>query len=318
MMDSKSNFISLSKKAQALIENIEQVIVGKRDVVTQVATALFAEGHILLEDVPGIGKTMLARALSQSIEGEFKRIQFTADLLPSDVTGVNIYNQKEGIFTFREGPVFCNVLLSDEINRATPRTQSSLLEAMEEYNVTVDGECHLLPKPFMVIATQNPIEIEGTYPLPFAQMDRFLVRLKLGYLSAEEECKMLEARIEADPIETLAPVLDCHELIYIQKTVRQITIKKELLNYIVAIINATRASQKLEFGASPRGSLDLMRYSQVAALIDGRDYVLPDDIKSAATSVLTHRVITKHSIKHGTLNSTDYIQELVDSLEVPI
>lgn len=317
-MESSNDFKSLSQKAIALIDNIEKVIVGKRDVVTQAVTALIAEGHLLLEDVPGIGKTMLARSIAKSIEGEFKRIQFTADLLPSDVTGVNIFNQREGEFSFRKGPIFCNILLGDEINRATPRTQSSLLEAMEEYSVTVDGHHHPLKKPFMVIATQNPIEIEGTYPLPFAQMDRFLVRLKLGYLSSEEERHMLEKRITSDPIDSLAAVINCADLMTLQLTVREIALSKELLDYIVAIVNATRQSAQLEFGASPRGSLDLMRFSQVSALIAGRDYVLPDDIKAAAVLVLPHRVIIKRATRHGTLSTGDCIKEIVDSIEVPI
>jgi MoxR-like ATPase len=317
-MNAHSNIPSLSRQARGLIDNIEKVIVGKRGVVTQAVTALLAEGHILLEDVPGIGKTVLARSLARSIEGDFKRVQFTPDLLPSDVTGVNTFDQATGRFTFRPGPVFCNVLLGDEINRATPRTQSSLLEAMEEYRVTVDGQPYPLEKPFMVIATQNPIEIEGTYPLPFAQMDRFIVRLRLGYLKPEEECRMLQSRMQADPLEALAPVMDRATLINLQAAARGIAVQKDLLDYIIAIVNATRDSKDLAFGASPRGSLDMTRYSQVSALLAGRDYVLPDDIKAAAPLVLTHRVIIKRATRQGTLNTGDHIKELVDSIAVPL
>lgn len=304
--------------AQAVVENVEKVIVGKRNVVEQAVIALLAEGHILLEDVPGIGKTMLARALATSIAGNFKRIQFTADLLPSDITGVNVYHQQTGEFTFRHGPLFCNVLLGDEINRATPRTQSSLLEAMEELQTTVDGQRYPLEKPFFVIATQNPIELEGTYPLPFAQMDRFMVRLQLGYLTQPLEREMLKQRISGSPIEGLESVIDCAQLVDLQRRVQAISINDDLLDYVVAIVAATRTSEALEFGASPRASLDMVRFSQASALLEGRDYVMPDDIKRASAPVLAHRVIVKRGTRHGTLSSADRVSEIVESIPVPV
>lgn len=316
-----SNPLSLAQAStvcQALIENVEKVIVGKREVVTQAVTALLARGHLLVEDVPGVGKTMLARALSRSISGDFKRIQFTADLLPSDITGVNIFSQSREEFSFRQGPVFCNVLLGDEINRATPRTQSSLLEAMEELMVTVDGVRYSLPEPFFVIATQNPIELEGTYPLPFAQLDRFIVRLRIGYLDAADERLMVQSRLASTPIDTLQPTIDCQELLQIQNRIRQVGVTEELLDYIVAIVRRTREVDSLEYGASPRAALDLTRYSQATALIHGRDYVLPDDVKAGAGPILAHRVIVRKGTRHGTLNTDTFIDELVETVDVPV
>jgi MoxR-like ATPase len=309
---------AITAKARGLVENIEKVIIGKTVVATQAVTALLANGHILLEDVPGIGKTMLARALAASITGDFRRIQFTADLLPSDITGVNIYRQHEGEFQFRKGPLFCNVLLGDEINRATPRTQSALLEAMEEHQTTVDGVRYPLDDPFIVIATQNPIELEGTYPLPFAQMDRFIIRLRLGYVEADQEREMLKSRIKSSPIDELQAAIDCDELVELQAKVRDISITDELLDYVVAIVRSTREAEHLEYGSSPRGSLDLMRFSQATALLNGRDYVLPDDIKESAPSILAHRVIVHRGTRHGTLNTSEYINELVETVAVPV
>ena len=307
-----------TEKAKELIDNIEKVIIGKPDVIFDVVCALIGEGHILLEDVPGVGKTMLAKAIARSIGGEFKRIQFTADLLPSDISGVNIFQQGSGDFSFRKGPIFSNVLLGDEINRATPRTQSSLLEAMEEQQITVDGQQYALESPFFVIATQNPIELEGTYPLPFAQMDRFITRLKIGYLNASEEKLMLKTRIDGTPIDHCKVVVSCEDLVRVQQAVKRTTISEDLLDYIVAIINKTRSSPSLEYGASPRGSLDVLRFSQATALMNGREYVLPDDIKRAATTVLAHKVIVKKGTRHATLKSDLIIEELLESVDVPV
>lgn len=307
-----------SVTARQLIQNIEKVIIGKPNVIFDAVCALIAEGHILLEDVPGVGKTMLAKAVSRSIGGNFKRIQFTADLLPSDISGVNIFQQRTGEFSFRKGPIFSNVLLGDEINRATPRTQSSLLEAMEEQQVTVDGEQYSLESPFFVIATQNPIELEGTYPLPFAQMDRFIMRLKIGYLNAAEEKLMLKTRLEGIAIDRCEAVVSCEELIMVQEAVKKISISDALLEYVVAIINKTRSAASLEYGASPRGSLDVLRFSQAAALMKDRDYVLPDDIKKASTTVLAHKVIVKKGTRHATLRSDLIIEELLESVDVPV
>ena len=304
--------------SQGLVENVSRVVIGKREAVANAVITLLAGGHVLLEDVPGVGKTLLAKALAKSLAGDFKRIQFTADLLPSDVTGVTIYSQERRDFLFRRGPVFSNVLLADEINRATPRTQSSLLEAMEEQNVTVDGSIHPLPSPFFVIATQNPVELEGTYPLPFAQMDRFMCRLTIGYMARSSEIAMLKAQRATDPLDAIEPVMDCDTLMGIQKAVRAVSVKDALLDYLVRIVEATRSSETLEYGSSPRGSLDLQSFSQGAALLDGRDYVLPDDIKRAARLVLPHRLIARRGTRSVTLSARGVIDHIVDSVAVPV
>lgn len=304
--------------AQGLVENVGRVVIGKKDVVTSAVVTLLARGHVLLEDVPGVGKTLLAKALAKSLAGDFKRIQFTADLLPSDVTGVTIYSQERRDFQFRKGPVFSNVLLADEINRATPRTQSSLLEAMEEQNVTVDGVIHPLIAPFFVIATQNPVELEGTYPLPFAQMDRFMCRLSIGYMNRSSEVAMLKAQRSVDPLDAIEPVMDCVTLIQLQRAVRAVTVSDVLLDYLVRIVEATRTAEALEYGASPRGSLDLQSFSQGLALLDGRDYVLPDDIKGAARLVLPHRLIVRRGNRSVTANARTVIDHIVESVAVPI
>jgi MoxR-like ATPase len=304
--------------ARGLAENVGRVVIGKNEVVTQAVVTLLAGGHVLLEDVPGVGKTLLAKALSKSLAGEFKRIQFTADLLPSDVTGVTIYSQERREFFFRKGPVFTNVLLADEINRATPRTQSSLLEAMEEHNVTVDGTLHPLIAPFFVIATQNPVELEGTYPLPFAQMDRFMCRLTIGYMNRTSEIAMLKAQRAADPLDAIEPVMDCETLLQLQKAVREVRVTDALLDYLVRIVEATRTADSLEHGASPRGSLDLQAFSQGVALLDGRDYVLPDDIKRASRLVLPHRLIVRRGNRSVSVNARGVIDHIVDSISIPI
>ena len=306
-----------TETCQTIARNIERAIVGKHEVVVDAVTALLAQGHILIEDVPGVGKTLLANALARSVGGEFKRIQFTADLLPSDITGVNVLTPDHH-FTFRRGPLFCNVLLADEINRGTPRTQSSLLEAMEELQATVDGTRHELMHPFMVVATQNPIELEGTYPLPFAELDRFIVRLRIGYLSPEQERDMVRLRQADRPVDRIEPVLPREDLEHLQKLVTDVTITDALVDYAVSIVHRTRNSELLDHGASPRGTLDLVRFSQATALLAGRDYVLPDDIKRAAPPVLAHRVIVKRGTRRGPLDMDEFIDELVESIPVPI
>ena len=281
------------KFVQALIENIERVIVGKRSTIEFVLVALLCEGHVLLEDVPGSGKTMLARSVSTSLGISFKRIQCTPDLLPNDVTGVSIFNQKSGEFEFKPGPIFVNILLADEINRATPRTQSALLEAMQEQQVTVDGETRNLPRPFLVLATQNPIEYEGTFPLPEAQLDRFLMRLSLGYPSRADERQILVNLRHEHPITKLDKVVDGYELLSLQKRIWDINVDTTLQDYIVALAESTRTHPDLALGISPRGSLALLKTSQALAAIRGRDYVIPDDIKTLAPLTLSHRLILK-------------------------
>jgi len=281
------------KFVQTLIENIEHVIVGKRSTIEFILVALLCEGHVLLEDVPGAGKTMLARSVATSLGISFKRIQCTPDLLPNDVTGVSILNQQSGEFEFKPGPIFVNILLADEINRATPRTQSALLEAMQEQQVTVDGVTRDLPRPFLVLATQNPIEYEGTFPLPEAQLDRFLMRLSLGYPSRADERQILVNLRREHPITKIRKVVDGHDLISLQKHIWDINIDATLQDYIVALAEATRAHPDLALGVSPRGSLALLKTAQALAAIRGRDYVIPDDIKILVPLTLSHRLILK-------------------------
>ena len=286
-MDDAQKFVHI------LIENIERVIVGKRSTIEFILVALLCEGHVLLEDVPGSGKTMLARSVATSLGISFKRIQCTPDLLPNDVTGVSIFNQKSGEFEFKPGPIFVNILLADEINRATPRTQSALLEAMQEQQVTVDGTTRDLPRPFLVLATQNPIEYEGTFPLPEAQLDRFLMRLSLGYPSRVDERQILVNLRREHPITKLGKVIDGHELLSLQKRIWDVNVDDTLQDYIVALAEATRTHPDLALGVSPRGSLALLKTAQALAAIRGRDYVIPDDIKTLVPLTLSHRLILK-------------------------
>ncbi len=300
-----------------LLGNVTRVLIGKRREVELALIALASDGHILIEDVPGVGKTMLAKSLAKSIGCTFRRIQFTPDLLPSDVTGVSIYNQKTEEFEFRPGPVMAQIVLADEINRATPKTQSALLESMEEKQLTVDGKTHLLPPPFMVMATQNPIEYEGTFPLPEAQLDRFLMRIRLGYPSREDEISVLDSQVVSHPIEDIEQVVTAQDLMETHRMVRQVRVEPQLRGYIVDIVGATRTHPDVYLGASPRGSLALFRTSQAAALLGGRDYVIPDDIKLLVEPVLAHRVIMNPAARVRNVQSGTILREVLQSVPVP-
>jgi MoxR-like ATPase len=298
-------------------ENIEQVIVGKRETVEQAVIALLCQGHLLIEDVPGVGKTMLARSLARSLGCSFSRIQFTPDMLPSDVTGVSIFNQVTREFEFRPGPIMAQIVLADEINRATPKTQAALLEAMEERTTTVDGLTRQLPKPFMVLATQNPIEYEGTFPLPEAQVDRFLMRIRLGYPIAADEVRVLERQQFRHPFEDLDQVVSVEELVKAQETVKDVYAAPALKRYIVEIVHQTREHAEVYLGASPRGSLALYRTSQARAAMDGRDYILPDDIKFLAVPTLAHRVILGPGARLRDLSAQQIVEEVLHNVPVP-
>ena len=302
--------------AERVIANVERVIVGKHVEVRMALVALLCQGHILIEDVPGVGKTMLAKALSKSLGCTFRRIQFTPDLLPSDVTGLSIFNQKNQEFEFRPGPIMAQVVLADEINRATPKTQSALLECMEEQQATIDGVSYPMPTPFLVIATQNPIEYEGTFALPEAQLDRFMLRLRLGYPTPTEEIVILDEQKRLHPIEALERVLDLDELRSMQQAVKEVYVDQALASYIVRIAAATRQHPDVYLGASPRGSIALYRSSQALAAIGGRDYVIPDDVKQLAVAVLAHRLIVKSQASLRQVDSERVVQELLT--RVPI
>jgi len=301
----------------AVLENISRVIVGKDRVTELLLVAILADGHALLEDVPGLGKTLIAKSLARSIGGSFKRIQFTPDLLPADITGFNVYNQQTGRFLFQAGPVMTNVLLADEINRTIPRTQSSLLESMEERQVTVDGETLPLPHPFFVMATQNPIELEGTFPLPEAQLDRFLLKVHLGYPERQEEISILERFQETDPLLSLQAVAGLEEITALQDARKKIRVSKPVREYISDIVRATRDNKAVRYGASPRGSLGLMRAGQALATVRGRDYVLPDHIKTLAIPVLAHRLILKEEELLSGGTPEHVLEEILTQVEVP-
>lgn len=307
----------VAELAGRIVSNVEKVVVGKRDVIRLSVAALLAEGHVLFEDVPGVAKTMLARALAISLGCTFARLQCTPDLLPSDITGVFVFNQKTGEFEFRPGPVLNNIVLADEINRATPRAQSALLEAMAERQISVDGHTFQLPAPFLVMATQNPIEFEGTFPLPEAQLDRFLMKLTIGYPSFSDENEMLERQRERHPIEELGPVASAEEVLAAQRVLRGVKVHEAVRQYIVRLVHATRGHPDLAMGASPRASLALYRAGQAMAAIVGRSYVLPDDIKYLAWYILPHRLILAAESRLRGRQSTDIIQELLEQVPAP-
>ena len=310
--------IDLAGISRKLIANVEQVVVGKRQQIAKLLVAWYCEGHVLLEDVPGVAKTILARAFAKSVSCTFRRIQCTPDLLPTDVTGGSIFNQKTSEFEFRPGPIFSQVVLADEINRATPRTQAALLEAMAESSVTIDGVGHLLKPPFLLIGTQNPIDHEGTFPLPEAQLDRFLIKLSLGYPSMEEESQMLEMMKREHPLEKLQPVITADELVMCQRAVRTVHVDPKIRNYITQIVHASRKHHDVRMGGSPRASIALYRSSQAVAAIRGRNYVEPDDVKHILPSVLTHRMILRPEARLQNVTAEELVVEILDQTPVPV
>ena len=302
---------------ELLVENIERVIIGKREVIELIIVGLLSQGHMLIEDVPGVGKTMLARSLSKSLGCSFRRIQFTPDMLPSDVTGVSIFNQKTREFEYRPGPIMAQIVLTDEINRATPKTQAALLEAMQELQVTVDGVTYPLPHPFLVLATQNPVEYEGTFPLPEAQLDRFLMCIQLGYPGPDDEIAILDSQQHVHPLTQIGQVLDVDQLTDAQEKLKDIYVDELVKRYIVDIVNQTRRHDDIYLGASPRGSLALYRTGQTLAAMQGRDYVIPDDIKALAVSTLAHRLIVSPSARLRSVTGEAVMSEMLSSLPVP-
>ncbi|HEX3051924.1 MAG TPA: MoxR family ATPase [Aggregatilineaceae bacterium] len=303
--------------AERIIENVSRVIIGKRNEIRMTVLGLLCQGHILIEDVPGVGKTMMARALARSIGGNFSRIQFTPDMLPSDVTGVSVFNQRTREFEFRPGPIMAQIVLTDEINRATPKTQAALLEAMEEHQITVDGVTYPMAEPFLIIATQNPIEYEGTFPLPEAQLDRFLLRIRLGYPSPQEEIAMLDSQQYQHPLETLQQVVTVEELIAAQRAVRDEYVNPDIKNYIVSLVSYSRQHPDVYLGASPRGALALYRTAQARAAIVGRDYVIPDDVKALAEVTLAHRIIVGPNARIKDISSNSVVHSILNAVPVP-
>lgn len=311
------DYLKIQQLSEKVKANIQKVIVGKGEVIDQLMIALIASGHILLEDVPGMGKTLLAKSAARSLDLEFRRIQFTPDLLPTDISGLNYYNQKLGEFIFRPGPVFTNILLADEINRATPRTQSSLLECMEERQVTIDGETRALDRPFMVIATQNPVEIQGTFPLPEAQLDRFLLKVKMGYPSTEEGMEVLRRFKSKQPLEEIEKVASLEEILDAQRSYSQTYVSDDVLKYMMDIVEKTRKHPDLILGVSPRGSQALLKCVQVHAILNGRDYVSPDDVKAMVKPVLGHRIILKNTSRIKENYNEQILDQIVREIPVP-
>lgn len=308
----------MDKRISALIDNIEKVIIGKREVITQAVTALLMEGHILIEDVPGVGKTQLAAALSRSVDGDFSRIQLTPDIMPSDITGFTMINRQTGEFEYKKGAAFCNFLLADEINRASPKAQSSLLEVMEERQVSLDSHTYELPRPFMVLATQNPVETYGTYHLPEAQMDRFAMKISMGYPSAEEEASILERNENENPVRSLQPVLTTADIAALQDEVKKVSAAANVKNYIVDIVNATRNDEAIKLGVSPRGSIALYKAAKAWAFINERSFITPDDVRHCAVSVLSHRIMLSPKGKAEYGSAENIIGQVISRINVPV
>ena len=309
---------TFEEQFDALVGNVERVIQGKRDVIQMALACLVADGHLLIEDVPGVGKTMLAKAMARSLDGSWHRIQFTPDLLPSDVTGVSVWNRATNEFEFRAGGIFANIVLADEVNRASPKTQSALLEAMEERQVTVDAVTHDLQRPFMVIATQNPIEYEGTYPLPEAQLDRFTMRLSLGYPPLADEAKMLTEQTSDPPLDALEPVSTAEEAVALADEAKAIYVEESVNRYVVALLRQTRSDARLYLGASPRSGIALLRVAKALALADGREFLVPDDVKAVAPAVLSHRLILAPEARSAGLAGGDVVREALERTPVPV
>ena len=308
----------MDKRISALIDNIEKVIIGKREVITQAVTALLMEGHILIEDVPGVGKTQLAAALSRSVDGDFSRIQLTPDIMPSDITGFTMINRQTGEFEYKKGAAFCNFLLADEINRASPKAQSSLLEVMEERQVSLDSHTYELPRPFMVLATQNPVETYGTYHLPEAQMDRFAMKISMGYPSAEEEASILERNENENPVRSLQPVLTTADIAALQDEVKKVSAAANVKNYIVDIVNATRNDEAIKLGVSPRGSIALYKAAKAWAFINERSFITPDDVRHCAVSVLSHRIMLSPKGRAEYGSAENVIGQVISRINVPV